>query len=52
MMFLLDKEHNLPHIHAFYGDMEASFKIVNGEIINGNFPRNENNLYAFTKKSY
>lgn len=44
MMFLLDKEHNPPHIHAFYGDMEASFKIANGEILNGNFPRNGKKL--------
>ena len=29
--------HNLPHIHAFYGDYEAAFSL-DGEIISGKFP--------------
>jgi hypothetical protein len=32
MMYLRDKEHNPPHIHAFYGDQAASFYIADGEI--------------------
>ena len=44
MMFLLDKEHNPPHIHAFYGEQEASFKIETGEILCGSFPRNGERL--------
>ena len=43
MMFLLDKEHNPPHIHAFYGEFEASFTINDGEIMNGSFPKNGKN---------
>lgn len=35
MMRLIGKEHNPPHIHAFY---EASFLISTGEILKGNFP--------------
>ena len=38
MMYLRDKEHNPPHIHAFYGDEAATFYISNGEIYEGSFP--------------
>lgn len=38
MMYLKDKEHNPPHIHAFYGDDAASFLISNGELLEGDFP--------------
>ena len=38
-MFLLDKEHNPPHIHALYGDTSAAFKIENGELMKGEFPK-------------
>ena len=44
MMFWLDKEHNPPHIHAFYGEFEASFTINDGLILNGVFPKNEKRL--------
>ena len=33
-----EKEHNPPHIHARYGEFQASFYISNGEIMNGAFP--------------
>ena len=39
MMYLKDKEHNPPHIHAFYGDKAASFLISTGEIYEGDFPK-------------
>lgn len=39
MMYLKDKEHNPPHIHAFYGNEAASFYIKDGEIYEGSFPR-------------
>ena len=38
MMYLKDKEHNPPHIHAFYGDDAATFYINSGEIYEGSFP--------------
>ena len=38
MMYLRDKEHNPPHIHAFYGNEAVSFYISNGEIYEGSFP--------------
>lgn len=39
-MFQKGKEHNPPHIHAYYGDEEAEFLISNGELIKGDFPKN------------
>ena len=38
MMNLRNKEHNPPHIHAFYGENAATFYISNGEIYEGDFP--------------
>ena len=38
MMHLRDKEHNPPHLHAFYGDKAATFYISNGELFEGEFP--------------
>ena len=32
MMNLRNKEHNPPHIHAFYGENASTFYISNGEI--------------------
>ena len=38
IMFLKDKEHNPPHIHAVSQDYEAPFLIETGEIMEGYFP--------------
>lgn len=38
-MYLKNKEHNPPHIHAFYGDNVAAFYIESGEIFEGVFPK-------------
>lgn len=38
VMYLRDKEHNPPHIHAITQDFDASFYIENGEIMEGVFP--------------
>ena len=38
MMYLKNKEHNPPHVHAFYGNEAATFYIKNGEIYEGSFP--------------
>lgn len=35
------KEHNPPHFHAFYGDDAAIFSIDTGQMIQGEFPRNQ-----------
>lgn len=37
-MYLRDKEHNPPHVHAEYGNKGASFYISSGEICEGEFP--------------
>ncbi len=37
-MYLRDKERNSLHVHAEYGNKEASFYISNGKICEGEFP--------------
>lgn len=44
MYFVDNKQHNLPHIHAYYQEYEAVFDIENAEMIDGNFPRNKKRL--------
>ena len=39
LMHLTRKEHNPPHIHAVYGDFDATFYIDSGEIYEGFFPQ-------------
>ncbi len=38
VMYLKNKEHNPPHVHAIYQDFDAPFLIENGEMIEGVFP--------------
>lgn len=38
LMFLRNKEHNPPHVHAFYQDYDAPFLISTGEMMEGEFP--------------
>ena len=38
LMHLTRKEHEPPHIHAYYGEYEATFMIIDGELLNGTFP--------------
>ncbi len=38
VMYLRDKEHNPPHIHAIIQDFDAPFYIESGEIMEGFFP--------------
>lgn len=40
LMHITRKEHKPPHIHAYYGDYEASFLISDGSIYQGQFPSN------------
>ena len=37
-MYYAPKEHNPAHIHAYFQEYKASFKILDGEIINGTLP--------------
>ncbi|MBV5311492.1 type II toxin-antitoxin system toxin DhiT [Chromatium okenii] len=38
MYFYDDKKHHLPHIHAEYGEYEASIAIEDGAVLSGNLP--------------
>ena len=38
VMYLRNKEHNPPHIHAITQDFDAPFLIADGEIMEGEFP--------------
>lgn len=41
-LYLLDNQHhNLPHIHAKYGDFEASICLAEGEVLAGELPRKQ-----------
>ncbi len=41
-LYLLDnRQHHLPHIHARYGDFEATVGIQDGEILSGDLPRKQ-----------
>ena len=38
VMYLRNKEHNPPHVHAITQDFDAPFLIETGEIMEGEFP--------------
>ena len=38
VMYLRNKEHNPPHIHAITQDFDAPFLIATGELMEGEFP--------------
>ena len=45
MMYFMDKkQHNFPHIHVRYGEMEAVIRIPDGELIEGELPSNKMKL--------
>ncbi|WP_288681680.1 DUF4160 domain-containing protein [uncultured Eubacterium sp.] len=37
-MYLRQKEHNPPHIHAIYGEYVGMFSLVDGEMFDGDLP--------------
>lgn len=37
-MYYAPKEHNPPHIHAYFQDATATFKIEDGTLLNGQIP--------------
>lgn len=37
-MYLRQKEHNPPHIHAIYGEYVALFSLIDGEMFEGYIP--------------
>jgi hypothetical protein len=44
MYYLDTKQHNLPHIHVKYGEMEGVYRIPNGDLIEGFLPPNKEKL--------
>lgn len=44
VMYLRDKEHNPPHIHAITQDYDAPFSIKTGELMEGSFPNKAQSL--------
>jgi hypothetical protein len=44
MYYFDNQQHNLPHIHAEYGDSKAVFSITEGELLAGELPKNKRKL--------
>lgn len=44
MYYLDTKQHNLPHIHVRYEEMEAIYEIPNGKLLEGFLPINKEKL--------
>ncbi len=44
VMYLKNKEHNPPHVHAITQDYVAPFLIATGELMEGEFPSKAKNL--------
>lgn len=43
-MYLRQKEHNPPHIHAIYGEYVGMFSLDNGNMFEGDVPTKEQRL--------
>ncbi|HDL64075.1 MAG TPA: DUF4160 domain-containing protein [Proteobacteria bacterium] len=44
MYFYDNKKHSRPHIHAEYGEYQASIAIDDGDVLGGNLPRSKMKL--------
>lgn len=44
MYYLDTKQHNLPHIHVRYGELEAIYQIPDGNLLQGTMPSNKEKL--------
>lgn len=44
LYFFDNERHKLPHIHAKYQGQEASFSILDGELLSGSIPVNKKRL--------
>jgi hypothetical protein len=43
-MYAGQREHNPPHIHAFYQDYKASFSIQTAQILEGNMSKDQTQM--------
>ena len=47
-MYLRQKEHNPPHVHAIYGEYIGMFSLADGEMFEGDLPaREQKEVQAF-----
>ena len=46
MFYLDNKKHNLPHIHVKYQEYEVVLSIPDGEILDGDMPKNKLKLVS------
>ena len=44
LYFFDDERHKFPHIHAKYQGSDASFSILDGDLLSGNIPKNKSRL--------
>lgn len=44
MYYLDTKQHKFPHIHVKYGEMEAVYRIPDGDLLEGSIPANKEKL--------
>ena len=44
MYYLDTKQHKLPHIYVKYGELEAVYKIPDGDLLEGQLPANKEKL--------
>ena len=44
MYYLDTKQHNYPHIHVKYGELEGIYKIPDGFLLEGSLPSNKEKL--------
>ena len=51
-MYLRQKEHNPPHIHAIYGDYIGMFSLADGEMFEGDITAKEEKLVAMLVLHY
>lgn len=50
-MYLRQKEHNPPHVHAVYGDYIGLFSIMDGEMFEGDIPpKNQRIIKEFVER--
>ena len=45
-MYLGKKDHNPPHIHAYFQNSKATFGIKNGEKVQGKLPKDKEKLVS------
>jgi hypothetical protein len=50
LIYVYSRDHNPPHIHAFYAEYEALIRIADGQILRGYLPKKQlNQVLAWMK---